>query len=179
MTDNSDINEISDINTLIELYHNEGKEALEVSKKLEAINVRFSVIRDRITALRHLTEDKSEDEEESNMNEVIEKVVKVKKAPVKKVVKKEVVKKEEVKEEEIKTIAGEIGLTAQTLRAHSSASRTPTRSQASPEDYDSDVLDLISEIENREVEMTDTRASIIERGRQMISKNKHGYLAHW
>jgi hypothetical protein len=99
MTDNSDINEISDINSLIELYHKEGKEALEVSKKLDAINVRFGVIRDRITALRHLTEDKSDDEEETNINEVVEKVVKVKKVPVKKVVKKEVVKKEEVKPE--------------------------------------------------------------------------------
>ena len=100
MTDNSDINEVSDINSLIELYHKEGKEALEVSKKLDAINVRFGLIRDRITALRHLTEDKSDDEEEANVNEVVEKVVKVKKVPVKKVVKKEVVKKEEVKEEE-------------------------------------------------------------------------------
>jgi len=99
MTDNSDIYEISDINSLIELYHKEGKEALEVSKKLDAINIRFGVIRDRITALRHLTEDKSDDEEEANVNEVVEKVVKVKKVPVKKVAKKEVVKKEEVKPE--------------------------------------------------------------------------------
>ena len=99
MTDNSDINEISDINSLIGLYHKEGKEALEVSKKLDAINVRFGIIRDRITALRHLTEDKSDDEDETNVNEVVEKVVKVKKVAVKKVIKKEVVKKEEVKPE--------------------------------------------------------------------------------
>jgi len=103
---NKDIEDIDDINVLTDIYIKEAKEANELSKKLELITERFTLIRDKITSLRHLQDDKSEDKEELSENEIIEKPKKVKKTPVKepkkeakKETKKETKTKKEVKPE--------------------------------------------------------------------------------
>jgi len=100
MSANSDIEKIDDITILTELYIKEAKEANELSKKLELINERFIIIRDKITSLKHLYENKSEEREDLTENEPVEKVKKPKKTTkkVKEEVKEDV--KEEVKEEE-------------------------------------------------------------------------------
>ena len=94
MSSNEDIQKIDDISILTEMYIKEAKEANELSKKLELITERFKLIRDKITSLKHLYDNKSEDKEDIIENENIEKD---KKKPVKKATKKAQV--EEVVEE--------------------------------------------------------------------------------
>jgi hypothetical protein len=76
---NNDIDTIDDINVLTDIYIKEAKEANELSKKLELITQRFTLIRDKITSLRHMQDDKSEDKDELSDNEIVEKTKKEKK----------------------------------------------------------------------------------------------------
>ena len=100
---NNDIDTIDDINVLTDIYIKEAKEANELSKKLELITQRFTLIRDKITSLRHMQDDKSEDKDELSENEIVEKTKKEKKEP-KKEAKKEPKKeaKKEPKKKEVK-----------------------------------------------------------------------------
>jgi hypothetical protein len=73
MNSNEDIHKIEDISLLTEMYIKEAKEANELSKKLELISDRFKLIRDKITSLKHLYDNKSEEKEDVVENENIEK----------------------------------------------------------------------------------------------------------
>ena len=88
MDDNSDIDKIENIQVLIDMCTKDAKEANELAKKLEKINERFNIIRDKITSLRHHHDNKSEEKEDVVDAEPNEKPKKVKK-PTKKELKKE------------------------------------------------------------------------------------------
>jgi len=97
MTEHLDIEALNDITSLTELYQKELKESIELSKQMDIKNERFTLIRNKITLLRHSNDDKSEEKEDVSPVEE-EKPKKVKKAPVKKDTKTK--KLAEVKEEE-------------------------------------------------------------------------------
>ena len=80
MTSHADIDTLNDITSLTELYQKELKESIELSKQMDIKNERFTLIRNKITILRHSNDDKSEEKED--VSPVEEK--KIKKAPVKK-----------------------------------------------------------------------------------------------
>ena len=87
MNDNSDIDKIDNIQVLIDMCTKDAKEANELAKKLEKINERFNLIRDKITGLRHQYDNKSEEKEDIVDAELNEKPKKTKK-PTKKELKK-------------------------------------------------------------------------------------------
>jgi len=87
MDDNSDIDKIDNIQVLIDMCTKDAKEANELAKKLEKINERFNIIRDKITSLRHQHDNKSEEKEDIVDTELNEKPKKAKK-PTKKELKK-------------------------------------------------------------------------------------------
>ena len=83
MTSHTDIDTLNDITSLTELYQKELKESIELSKQMDIKNERFTLIRNKITILRHSNDDKSEEKEDVSPVEE-EKPKKIKKAPVKK-----------------------------------------------------------------------------------------------
>lgn len=106
MTSHADIDTLNDITSLTELYQKELKESIELSKQMDIKNERFTLIRNKITILRHSNDDKSEEKEDVSPVEE-EKPKKVKKIPVKKDTAKS--KKLEVKEvEKEETVLEEI-----------------------------------------------------------------------
>lgn len=83
MTSHADIDTLNDITSLTELYQKELKESIELSKQMDIKNERFTLIRNKITILRHSNDDKSEEKEDVSPVEE-EKPKKIKKAPIKK-----------------------------------------------------------------------------------------------
>jgi len=105
MTSHTDIEALNDITSLTELYQKELKESIELSKQMDIKNERFTLIRNKITIIRHSNDDKSEEKEDVSPVEE-EKPKKIKKAPVKKETAKskklpEVKEEKEVEKEEI------------------------------------------------------------------------------
>ena len=82
MTSHTDIEALNDITSLTELYQKELKESIELSKQMDIKNERFTLIRNKITILRHSNDDKSEEKEDvSPVEEEKPKKRKLKKQP--------------------------------------------------------------------------------------------------